>query len=82
MFPMKMMQEHVTLQLTWMKTMLYAHVCLFNCVFLKDMLSGNNAKTEDLFIDSGSELVHWMNLKGTKNNKTAEKGRLDFMEIL
>ena len=35
-------------------------------IFFKDMLSGNNEKTEETFIDSGSEPVHWMNLKDAK----------------
>ena len=58
------------------------HVSLFNYEFSKDMLTGNNEKTQDNFIDSDSEPVCWMHLKGTKKNKKAGKGRIDFMESL
>ena len=46
------------------------------------MLSRNNVKIEDLFINSSSDQVHSINFKCTKNNKTVEKGRLEFMQIL
>ena len=41
-------------------------------VFL-DMLSGNNAKTQDNFIDSGSKPVFWMCLKGIKSDGSAKR---------
>ena len=48
--------------------------------FFKDMLSGNNRKIQDNFLDNESKPVCWMNLKGTKRDTSAEKGRKEFME--
>ena len=48
-------------------------------LFFKDMITGNNAKIEDDFIDSGSEPVHCMNLNSVKKYKTSKKGRIEFM---
>ena len=42
------------------------------------MLSGTNSKTG--FAYSGNELAWQMNLKGAKSDKSAERGRKEFME--
>ena len=65
-----------------MKRILFSLIYLIDYEFFKAMLTGNNAKTQDDFIDSSSESACWMNLKGTYNNKTAEKRRIEFMQSL
>ena len=42
------------------------------------MLSGTNRETK--FIDSGIEPVYQMDLKGAKSDKSAEKGRNEFIK--
>ena len=45
---------------------------VFNYNFFKEILSGSNRKTEGTFIDSRSKPVCWMNLKGTKRDKSSK----------
>ena len=66
--------------LTLMQKILYLHAFLHNHECFKDMLTGNNRKTEGNLMESGSEPVAWMNIKGTKRNMTAEQGIIELME--
>ena len=44
------------------------------------MLSETNNKNQDLFVEIDSELVHWINLRGAKNDGSAEKVGDEFLE--
>ena len=50
--------------------------------FLKEILSGTNFKNQYLFTESSSEPACLMNLRGTKTDEYAEKGREEFLEGL
>ena len=51
-----------------------------NTNLFKDMLTGNNAKNEDNFMDSGSIPLAWMNVKDIKRNQKYDQGRAESLD--
>ena len=50
-------------------------------MFFKAMMHEANRNDQDIFVEDGRELVHWINLVGTARGTTAEKGREGFWRV-